>query len=85
MCKVGNSNILKLKTKTDRWNNFNTHLCILNNIFLMLLNRNNQFRFSGKIITSLADIWQWKKSLLKLFSCIKFSFLNQFSSFDGTF
>ena len=40
----------------------------------------NQFRyFSGKIVTSLADILQWKKLYSKLFSGIKFSFFNRFS------
>ena len=39
---------------------------------------NNQ---SGKIVTSLADILQWKKLYSKLFSGIKFSFFNRFSKF----
>ena len=37
--------------------------------------------FFGNIVTSLADIFQWKKPYLKLFSGIKFLFVNRFSKF----
>ena len=48
--------------------------------------KNNQFRFvSGKIVTSLADIFTMEKPYLKLFSGIKFNLLTDFRNFCGTF
>ena len=42
---------------------------------------NNQFRFFGKIVTSLADIFTMENAYSKLFSGTKFLFVNRFSKF----
>ena len=72
MCKGGNPNNFKNENQANMWNNFKefgTQLSIQYNFVMFWFGafyiKNNQLRFfSGKIVTSLADIYKiifWHK------------------------
>ena len=87
MCKGGNSKRLKNENQANLWNNFKSlFLSYPYNRILFwfgpffMKNKKISF-FPGKWLLPLLTLLQWKKPYSKLFSGIKFLFVNRFSKF----
>ena len=90
MCKGGNPNTLKLKMKLICGKKLRVCCSAMHTIQfcfgLVHLNEKQPiYIFPGKKLLPLLTFLQWKKPYSKLFSGIKFLFVNRFSNFCGTF